>query len=80
MDVNEISIGLQSLVGLGAGLISALGVWYKLKHKVDIKEEKIKNLTKEIGNAHIRIGDLKLQMNKMYEEFHQFEKDFYKNK
>jgi len=80
MDVNEVSIGLQSIIGLGAGLLSALGVWYKLKHKVDIKEQMIKQLQKEVDNAHIRITDLKKENRKLYEEFHQFERDFYKNK
>jgi len=80
MDINHIQIGIQSLIGLVAGLASALGVWYKLKNKLNIKEERLKQLQREADNLHIRINDLKKEHKKLYEEFNQFEKDYYKNK
>lgn len=79
MDVNEINIGLPALIAVVSSLGSGMAVWYRLKNKLNIKEEKIKQIKIDLTNVHIRINDLKMEHRKLYEDFNQFEKDYYKN-
>ena len=57
MDGLSISIGI--FIALSSGLISALGVWFKLKSTVQLQKLMIDNIETNLKNAHERITNLK---------------------
>ena len=80
MDVNEINIGIPTAAALASSLISGLSIWYRLKHKVDLKELKIKRLEEKNADAHKRVEDLKNKHEALSKEFHEFEKNTLRSK
>lgn len=59
MDVSGYTIGLDIFVSVLFGTGGAIGVWFKLKGKVNIQDVKIENLEAERRNLHNRIDGLK---------------------
>ena len=54
-----LSISVEIFIALSSGLISALGVWFKLKSTVQIQKLMIDNIETNLKNAHERITNLK---------------------
>lgn len=82
MALNEFQIGLDVLIGIGSGLLGALGAYYKLKTRLDLadaknheQEKEIQDLRerkKEMNQAlHKRIDDQKLELANLQKEVHQ---------
>lgn len=59
MDASGLQISLSLLAALMSGVIGAVGVWFKLKGKVDIQGLKIETLEDSIDVAQERISKLK---------------------
>jgi gas vesicle protein len=50
MDVNGLQFGIDVLISILFGATGAIGVWFKLKGKVEIQEVQIKALNTEIDD------------------------------
>ena len=59
MGIDELTIGLNTFLSLIFGLGGALGVWFKLKGKVDLMQNEIDNLQDAEVKVHKRISALK---------------------
>ena len=57
--MDGLSISVEIFIALSSGLISALGVWFKLKSTVQIQKIMIDNIEINLKNAHERITNLK---------------------
>jgi gas vesicle protein len=57
--MDGLSISVEIFIALSSGLISALGVWFKLKSTVQIQKLMIDNIETNLKNAHERITNLK---------------------
>ena len=57
--MDGLSISVEIFIALSSGLISALGVWFKLKSTVQIQKLMIDNIEANLKNAHERITNLK---------------------
>ena len=57
--MDGLSISVEIFIALSSGLISALGVWFKLKSTVQIQKLMIDNIESNLKNAHERITNLK---------------------
>lgn len=57
--MDGLSISLEIFIALSSGLISALGVWFKLKSTVQLQKLMIDNMEANVKNAHERITNLK---------------------
>jgi len=57
--MDGLSISVEIFIALSSGLISALGVWFKLKSTVQIQKLMINNIEANLKNAHERITNLK---------------------
>lgn len=57
--MDGLSISVEIFIALTSGLISALGVWFKLKSTVQIQKLMINNIEANLKNAHERITNLK---------------------
>ena len=57
--MDGLSISVEIFIALSSGLISALGVWFKLKSTVQIQKLMIDNIENNLKNAHERITNLK---------------------
>jgi len=57
--MDGLSISVEIFIALSSGLISALGVWFKLKSTVQIQKLMIDNIENNLKNAHDRITNLK---------------------
>jgi len=57
--MDGLSISVEIFIALSSGLISALGVWFKLKSTVQIQKLMINNIEDNLKNAHERITNLK---------------------
>ena len=68
MDINNLQIGLQAVVGLAVGLISALSVWFKMKAKVDILTVRLENTETNNEVLHKRISKQKDDLKELEEK------------
>ena len=59
MEAAEITFGINTFLSLIFGLGGALGVWFKLKGKVDIMQSELNNLEERDEKLHSRIDNLK---------------------
>lgn len=59
MDVSGFSIGLDIVISVLFAAAAALGVWFKLKGRVNIQDVRIENLESEKLKLHERINSLK---------------------
>lgn len=57
--MDSLSISVEIFIALSSGLISALGVWFKLKSTVQLQKLMIDNMEANVKNAHERITNLK---------------------
>jgi FtsZ-binding cell division protein ZapB len=57
--MDGLSISVEIFIALSSGLISALGVWFKLKSTVQLQKLMIDNMEANVKNAHERITNLK---------------------
>jgi hypothetical protein len=57
--MDGLSISVEIFIALSSGLISALGVWFKLKSTVQLQKLMIDNIETNLKNAHERITNLK---------------------
>jgi len=57
--MDSLSISVEIFIALSSGLISALGVWFKLKSTVQIQKLMIDNIETNLKSAHERITNLK---------------------
>ena len=57
--MDSLSISVEIFIALSSGLISALGVWFKLKSTVQIQKLMIDNIETNLKNAHERVTNLK---------------------
>ena len=62
MGTEELTIGFNTFLSLIFGLGGALGVWFKLKGKVDLMQSEIDNLQLNEIKVHNRIDALKLDV------------------
>ncbi len=53
------SISLEIFIGLASGIVSALGVWFKLKSTVEIQKIMLDNVEHDINLVNDRITRLK---------------------
>jgi FtsZ-binding cell division protein ZapB len=58
--MDGLSISVEIFIALSSGLISALGVWFKLKSTVQLQKLMIDNMEANVKNAHERITNLKI--------------------
>ena len=65
MNYNEINFGLDVLISIVAGASGAIGVWFKLKGKVDIMEVEQDNLRIQFATE---IGNLKKEISEASQE------------
>jgi hypothetical protein len=54
------SISLEIFIGLASGIVSALGVWFKLKSTVEIQKMMLDNVDHDISLINDRITRLKI--------------------
>ena len=57
--MDGLSISVEIFIAITSGIISALGVWFKLKSTVQIQKLMIDNIETNLKNAHERITNLK---------------------
>lgn len=57
--MNGLTISVEIFIAVTSGIISALGVWFKLKSTVQIQKLMIDNIETNLKNAHERITNLK---------------------
>ena len=57
--MDGLSISVEIFIALSSGLISALGVWFKLKSTVQLQKLMIDNMEANVKNAHERITNHK---------------------
>ena len=57
--MDGLSISLEIFIGLTSGIISALGVWFKLKSTVEIQKIMLDNVEHDINLVNDRITRLK---------------------
>ena len=57
--MNGLSISVEIFIAVTSGIISALGVWFKLKSTVQLQKLMIDNIETNLKNAHERITNLK---------------------
>ena len=60
MDASGLQISLSLLMAILSGMAGALGVWFKLKGKVELQELKIETMEDVINIAQERISKLKV--------------------
>jgi len=68
MEINELQIGLQAVIGLSVGIISAAGVWFKMKSKVEILNVRLQNTEKNNEILHKRISNQKDDLKELGEK------------
>jgi hypothetical protein len=57
--MDGLSIPIEIFIGLASGIVSALGVWFKLKSTVEIQKMMIDNVDHDINLINDRITRLK---------------------
>ena len=57
--MDGLTISVEIFIAITSGIISALGVWFKLKSTVQIQKLMIDNIETNLKNAHERITNLK---------------------
>ena len=57
--MDGLSISLEIFIGLTSGIISALGVWFKLKSTVEIQKIMLDNVEHDINLVNDRVTRLK---------------------
>jgi hypothetical protein len=57
--MDGLSISLEIFIGLTSGIVSALGVWFKLKSTVEIQKIMLDNVEHDINLVNDRITRLK---------------------
>jgi hypothetical protein len=57
--MDSLSISLEIFIGLTSGIVSALGVWFKLKSTVEIQKIMLDNVEHDINLVNDRITRLK---------------------
>jgi len=57
--MDGLTISVEIFIAITSGIISALGVWFKLKSTVQIQKLMIDNIEANVKNAHERITNLK---------------------
>lgn len=53
------SISLEIFIGLASGIVSALGVWFKLKSTVEIQKIMLDNMEHDVSLVNDRVTRLK---------------------
>ncbi len=53
------TISIEILIALTSGLVSALGVWFKLKSTVELQKLMIDNMKEDVDTANDRVSRLK---------------------
>lgn len=57
--MDGLTISVEIFIAITSGIISALGVWFKLKSTVQIQKLMIDNIEANVKNAHERVTNLK---------------------
>jgi hypothetical protein len=57
--MDGLSISLEIFIGLTSGIVSALGVWFKLKSTVEIQKIMLDNVEHDVNLVNDRITRLK---------------------
>jgi hypothetical protein len=59
MELESLSISIYMMVAIISGVISALGMWFNLKGRVDMYKSDIMNLKQEVLNDRVELTALK---------------------
>ena len=62
MDASGLQISLSLVIAIVSGVISAAGVWFKLKGKVELQQLKIETMEDGLEIAQERVTRLKAQV------------------
>ena len=62
MDASGLEISLSLVIAIVSGVVSAAGVWFKLKGKVELQELKLKTMEDGLEIAQERVSKLKTQV------------------
>ena len=62
MDASGLQISLSLVIAIISGVISAAGVWFKLKGKVELQQLKIETIEDGLIIAQERVSKLKTQV------------------
>ena len=62
MDASGLQISLSLVIAIVSGVISAAGVWFKLKGKVELQELKLQTMEDGLEIAQERVSKLKSQV------------------
>jgi gas vesicle protein len=62
MDASGLQISLSLVIAIVSGVVSAAGVWFKLKGKVELQQLKIETMEDGLEIAQERISKLKTQV------------------
>ena len=62
MDASGLQISLSLVIAIVSGVVSAAGVWFKLKGKVELQELKLQNMEDGLEIAQERVTRLKGQV------------------
>lgn len=62
MDASGLQISLSLVIAIVSGVISAAGVWFKLKGKVELQQLKIETMEDGLEIAQERVSKLKTQV------------------
>jgi len=62
MDASGLQISLSLVIAIVSGVVSAAGVWFKLKGKVELQQLKIETMEDGLEVAQERVSKLKTQV------------------
>lgn len=62
MDASGLQISLSLVIAIISGVVSAAGVWFKLKGKVELQQLKIETMEDGLEIAQERVSKLKTQV------------------
>jgi gas vesicle protein len=62
MDASGLHISLSLVIAIVSGVVSAVGVWFKLKGKVELQQLKIETMEDGLEIAQERVSKLKTQV------------------
>lgn len=62
MDASGLQISLSLVIAIVSGVVSAAGVWFKLKGKVELQQLKIETMEDGLEIAQERVSKLKTQV------------------
>ena len=64
MDATNLTFGLNTLISIISTIAGGMGVYFTLKSKIQLLEQRVSSLEKEDNDTHIIIESLKTQVEK----------------